>query len=154
MVAEGRAEQRRRGRVADQRVTRCGAGSLAEPVDDPAREDPAPMRRSGDQDAPHGRPAVAPADPRQAPLAPTVREPSGEPAQADGDPLRHALDHADRRNRRSERHREKQRHNRVGELAGGVVRERDPAQRADVARQRQTGTPSLGQSLHRPYSSG
>jgi hypothetical protein len=80
--------------------------------------------------------AVADRDPGLAPLAGPVGEEARQAAEADGDALGDAFDDPDDRVRGAERRAQEQRDDRVGELARDVVRKRDPAERADVLRQR------------------
>lgn len=69
----------------------------------------------------------------------TVGEPAGEPAQPHREPLGDAFDDPEERDGRSERDRQEERHDRVRELAREVVRERHPAQRANVLRKGAAG---------------
>lgn len=97
------------------------------------------MGRGGDGGAGQSRDPVAGEDPAAPLAAGPVREPPGGPAQSHCHTLGDTLDQAESGDRRSERDGEKERQDRVGELGREVVGEGDPAERADVLRQRQPG---------------
>jgi len=92
--------------------------------------------REREQRSRERRQPVADRDPWLPPLAGSVGQQSSDPEKPHGDALRDALDDPDDRVRGAERRAQEQRDDRVGELARDVVRERDPAERADVRRKR------------------
>jgi len=135
VVAEARAEELGGCRVADQGVAWRAPCTLAEAVDDSAREHEAPARRGRDHAAGDGRRAVAPDDPRLAAIARPVRDPAREQADTGRDRLCDPLDQPHDRHRGAERHGQEQRDDRIGELAGRIVCQGDPAELPDICRE-------------------
>jgi hypothetical protein len=135
VITEACTEKAARRRILDQRVAGSSARGFAGAIDEPGAENELPRscrskERPGDRSQP-----VPGDDPRLSPLSGPVREPPGDASKADRDSFGDALDDADDGEGRAEDGAQEERNDRVCQLAREVVRERDPAEGANVLRQ-------------------
>ncbi len=121
--AEGLAQRVRRNGVGDERVPRRPTDALADPVHHPSDEDHRPDPRGRHHDLADGGEGVAGEDQGLAPDP--VRPAAGDVRHQRRHPGRRTLDEPDDHGRSGERTGQEQREQRVDQLAGRVLHERD-----------------------------
>ena len=141
MKAERATTMLRGCRLGDQRVARCGADALAEPIDDTTDEHDRPHRGCGDEHLSHGGEPVAGTDERLA--TPLVRPPPGDVAGDPGRRVGGTLDDAQHHRRRGEHTGEQHRQQRVEQLARRVLEQRHEGEDDERARQPDPGVDTL-----------
>ena len=128
---EGRAAQRRRGNVGDQRITRRPADALADAVEQARCQHNAGRGRDGEQR--FGQRAQRIAEHRQAlALAKVVAERAGEYLDDECGRFSQALDQPDRQRARAQHRHHEQRQQAVDHLGSDVHQQADAAEHPDA----------------------
>ena len=133
-------------RRCDQRVARCRAYALSDPIEEPEQQDGHPARRHPDQRSHRVRERVAAEDQRLRGHA-AVGEATGDEFQDAGGRLGQPLHETDDRGPGAQRGREEDRQQRRDHLARCVVQKRDEAEDDDRARERNASR-TVGDRVH------